>query len=657
VRAFLGKDDVLFVWKACSRLFAYLFLALFLFPSLSAAEIVIEPRVGFHGIFQLGHPFPLEVELSNSSRPVEGRLEIQVWKGGPSKGGHPYPFYYRNEVFLSSHSRKSLQLTVDPDFISRPLTITFTSPAGKVSREIDLRRHFSPAPVMLLISESNTTPSIPLGSTSPKRLVSVSMAEMPPDPRALLGVSTLILYDQSLRDLSHSQTRALETWLTTGGTMVILASLNTALYQEPAISRFLPVRVLGAKKIPSLAGLRSSSGARGSMITDVWAHDAKVVAGRVLIEEQGSPILVEAQRGKGRIFYLSLDIGRPPLSNWDGLPTLFKNILEPGGESSPTLRANWDESVFFGLFLNPSFISTYVPTASLFFALLGYIAVIGFFAWLWHRKRLPRRTVVLCALSFVLLSGLGGHLFFSRGGNIPDGVLVSSAILESISDGYVEVQANVALFSTQMRQFDLQVERGWIDLIPVPSRSKLQEDPAIVAHGHGNTSRFLFPLREWDYRLLKFRFIERFPLHVAIENRGDKIFMKVNNQAARDLTDCWLLVSGQRFFLGDIGRGTSWTKEFPLARHSSGAAAESFVRSEGAELRDISFKDKTRDFLFHSSIFPRDSVGRHWRLGDALFFGWVKEPDRRVWIEDQRIWSYDYALFRTIIPLAAEEDA
>ena len=31
--------------------------------------------------------------------------------------------------------------------------------------------------------------------------------------------------------------------------MVILGSVNYALYQEPALSRFLPVRVTGARRI------------------------------------------------------------------------------------------------------------------------------------------------------------------------------------------------------------------------------------------------------------------------------------------------------------------------------------------------------------------------------------------------------------------------
>ena len=158
-----------------------LLFSFFLFPSLCGAEIFIEPRVGFHGVFQLGRPFPLEVELSNSGRPAEGTLEITVWKGGATKGGAPYPLYYRRDVFLSPQSRKTVQLTVDPDFISRPLKIMFLSPAGTASREIDLRRHFSPSPVILLVSEGNTIPAVSLGSTLTNRLVCLLYTS--PSPR------------------------------------------------------------------------------------------------------------------------------------------------------------------------------------------------------------------------------------------------------------------------------------------------------------------------------------------------------------------------------------------------------------------------------------------------------------------------------------------
>jgi hypothetical protein len=112
---------------------ALLLFSFFLFPSLCGAEIFIEPRIGFHGVFQLGRPFPLEIELSNSGRPAEGILEVTVWKGGATKGGAPYPLYYRRDVFLSPQSRKTVQLTVD-QFHQPALKVCFC-PAGTASRE------------------------------------------------------------------------------------------------------------------------------------------------------------------------------------------------------------------------------------------------------------------------------------------------------------------------------------------------------------------------------------------------------------------------------------------------------------------------------------------------------------------------------------------
>jgi hypothetical protein len=630
-----------------------LLFSFFLFPSLCGAEIFIEPRIGFHGVFQLGRPFPLEIELSNSGRPAEGILEITVWKGGATKGGAPYPLYYRRDVFLSPQSRKTVQLTVDPDFISRPLKIVFSSPAGTASREIDLRRHFSPSPVILLVSEGNTIPAVSLSSTLTSRLVALTLAELPPDPRALLGVSHLILYDQSLRDLSRSQLLAFDTWLTAGGRMVILGSLNYSLYQEPTISRFLPVRVTGTKRISFHPAL--GQGERASPIADVWAQASTLIGGKVLAEAQGMPVLVETSRGKGRITYLSLDVGRPPLSQWDGLPRFLQNLLAPAGGEELAPRTRWDDSVFSQLILSPSFISTYLPTGSLFVAIVGYLVVIGLFSWLWQRQASTRRTLVAAFLFFVVLSTCGGYLLFSRGGNIPDGVLLSSSVMESSADGYVEVQSNLAMFSTQIRQYGLQMERGWMELVPVAAPSRDRPEPTVVFQDGSGTSRFQLPLREWDYRLFRIRFVDRFPLRAEFEQQAGKLRMRLNNQSAKDLADCWLVVPGQRYALGDIPRGASWTKEFPLASDENQERSGG-RRSDAVDFREISFKDKTREILFHSSFFPRDEGSVRWSTGAAVFFGWVKDPDRRVSVDDQRIRNYDYTLFRTIFPLAGPED-
>jgi hypothetical protein len=74
------------------------------------------------------------------------------------------------------------------------------------------------------------------------------------------------------------------------------------------------------------------------------------------------------------------------------------------------------------------------------------------------------------------------------------------------------------------------------------------------------------------------------------------------------------------------------------------------------DFRDLPFKDKTHEILFHSSMFPRDEASVRWSSGVAVFFGWVKNPERWVSVEDERLRTYDYALFRTIIPLGTPED-
>ena len=84
------------------RSFSSHFFACLLVPSGARRDHSIEPRVGFHGVFQLGRPFPLEIELSNTGRPAEGTLDVQVWKGGATKGGAPYPVKYRRELFLAA---------------------------------------------------------------------------------------------------------------------------------------------------------------------------------------------------------------------------------------------------------------------------------------------------------------------------------------------------------------------------------------------------------------------------------------------------------------------------------------------------------------------------------------------------------------------------
>jgi hypothetical protein len=591
------------------------------------------------------------VNLVNSGRPADGVLEIQVWKGGAGQGSTPYPTFHRRDVFLPARSQRTVQFTIDPDFLSRPLQIQFSSAAASAARELDLRRHFSPAPVVLTVSEGSAIPLVSLGASSSHRVVAMTPSELPPEPRALLGVSHLILYDQSLRDLSRAQSLALDDWLAAGGKMVIIGSLNFTLYQEPQLGRYLPVRVSGVKRITFSPGEKAF---KGTAIPNAWAQTATVIRGRVIVESQGLPVLVEDDWGKGKVIYLALDAGRPPVSTWNGLANFLQTLLTPAVAVGLSRPPQWNDGIFSQLLLSPSFISAYIPTLSLFVAILIYLTGIFTLSWLWQRRRLPWRRLVLVCFGWIILTAGGGYLFFSRGGQVPDGVLLAATLMENAGSGYVEAQTNLALFSTQPREYSLSFGRGWMDLMSLAAPVYGQTAQTLVYRYGGGVTRVQLPLKEWGYKLLRARYLERLPLSATIETHGDRLSLNVRNQSGKDLVDCWLLSPGARIALGDLPKGERWMKTFPLGGSNGGQA-----RGRGADevsLREVTFNDKTRDILFHSSFFPRDAADAPWRGGAAIFFGWVRDPERRVEIGDARIRLHNYALYRVIVPIGGAED-
>jgi hypothetical protein len=302
--------------------------------------------------------------------------------------------------------------------------------------------------------------------------------------------------------------------------------------------------------------------------------------------------------------------------------------------------------------LSASFASAYIPTGSLFALTAGYLGGIAAFAWVWQRERRRPRVFLFGFSAFVIGAAVGGWTIFKRGGNIPDGVLLAATVLENSTDGYAEAQTNLALFSTQIRPYTLQLDGGWIDLSPV-SMTARERPEATVVRQDGGVSRYELSLREWDYRLFRLRSIAPFPVRAEFEPQRDKLLVTIVNQSAKDLVGCWLLLPGQRYAVGEVPHGGHWSKAFPLVPERSNE--ESGGRVDALDFRDLSFPDKVGEVLFHSSFFPRPGEPARWN-GNALVFGWVRDPDRTVRVDDPRIRVHQYALFRATFPLGVAED-
>jgi hypothetical protein len=611
-----------------------------------AAEITLTVDVGYHGVFQLGRPFPIKVEVANTGPPVEGTIEATVWKGGATKGSGAFAVHHERRLLVGAAARKSATFTVDPGSVSRPLTVSFHGPRATVTQEVDLRRHFVPSAIILLLTESDFT-VLPGLSRASNPLVAVAPEELPSDPRAYGGVATIVLYEPSLRELSGAQISALETWLAGGGKLVTLGSLHYSLYQEPALGRFLPVKVSGLKTFSSVSAMEKRYGAP---LGPIQAQDAKLLDGHSVIEQQGSPIVVEAARGKGKTIYLALDIGRPPLSRWEGLGALFRDLAAPPPETSASAPAAWDDSVFSQLLVNRAVSSIYLPAGAFAGWIAAYLAGLGVLIWMWERRRLVARTLGMAFAGLVAFASLGGYFYFIRGGRIPDGVLVTSTLLEALGSGEVEASSNAALFSTLRRDYDVVVEKGWTDFEPLARRAAAAEENSITIEEEGGTPRLRMRLKAWDYRLFRLRSVVRLPVEVVLDREANRRLLKVVNRSAQDLTDCWAILDGQSATLGDIPSGASRVREFPVVDEPIPGGG----RAPRSGIRDVHFKDPVRELLLRTSYFPQDQTPA-W-TGAAMFFGWVQGAPRGIAVDGGKVLTRDYALFRVALPLGDEEE-
>ncbi len=606
----------------------------------------IRAQPGFGGVFRLGEPLPLRVELVNSGAAVRGVLEVEEARGGPTRGIPAYSFLQRRDVFLSAHARKVVFLTVDPDSVARPLWLRFTGAGRTHEASVSLRGRFTGQPLVLLLTRSNVAPAIPLSREAPTPVVSLPLTDLPEDPRAYGGVWSVMLYEQSLRGLSGRQRSALERWLSSGGVMAALGGVHYALYRDPATAGLLPVEVRGLKRLDALPDL---SARLGGSLEDVLVQQAAATRGTVLLAERDTPILVERSHGQGRVAYLALDVGRPPVADWAGLPALFEEMLgAPPPRPSDPWNA-WSRDVFTGLLQDFGFVSLRSPMLSLLLLLALYVGSLLLWFRLWKAGPRSRRGLAFAPAGLVLASALGGYGYFDRGGYVPDGVLISSTVVdESPWSETAAAHSDVGLFATRRRDFSFSLGPGWTQLDLAPAADEGSKASLVLRQG-GPRDRVHVPLAEWSAALFKLRSVRPSSVRVDWEQSRDLYRVGIANRSAGPLTECWLVVEGRGYALGDVPPGGSLRREVPAFPDAARSG-----EGEGPEVRDVRFDEAVRGVLMRRALFP-DGDAPDPRT--AFVVGWFRDGEPALRVEDPRVTEHHYRMFRVAVPLGgAEED-
>jgi len=588
----------------------------------------------------------VRIELVNSGVAVRGVLEVVEARGGPTRGIEPYSFIQRRDIFLSTHARKVVFVTVDPDTVAQPLLLRFTGGGRSHETSVSLRGRFTGQPLVLLLTRSNVAPAIPLSHETPVPVVSLPLSDLPEDTRAYGGVWSVMLYEQSLRGLSRGQRGALERWLSAGGIMVVLGGAHFALYQDRATAALLPVAVRGLKRLEAMPEL---SARFGGVLEDALVQDAVPSGdGRVLWAEQGTPMVVERSHGEGRVVYLALDVGRPPVADWAGLPALFGEVLGAPPARGTEPWTHWNQDLFTGLLQDFGFSSLRSPMLSLLLGLSLYIG--SLLLWFrYGRGAWPSRYPwALGPAGLVLAWALGGYWYFDRGGHVPDGILISSTVVDgSPWSDVAPVHSNVGLFATRHKEFSFSLGRDLTQLDLVPAAGGDAEASLVLLQGRPR-DRVHVPLAEWKASLFRLRAVRPSPVAIEWEQSRETYRIGIVNRGSGAFTECWLLIGGRGYKLGDVPPGGALRRQLPVAP-AEGEAGE----GEGPQPQDVRFDQRVREVLLRRSIFPD---GEPADAQTAFLIGWIRDEKPELSVEDPRVTAHHFKLFRVAIPLGGGEE-
>ena len=588
----------------------------------------------------------MRIELVNSGAAVRGVLEVVEARGGPTRGMEPYSFIQQRDVFLSAHARKVLFVTVDPDTVALPLVLRFAGGGQSHETAVTLRGRFTGQPLVLLLTRSNVAPAIPLPYETPVPVVSLPLSDLPEDARAYGGVWSVMLYEQSLRGMSRRQRAALERWLSSGGTLAVLGGAHFALYRDRATAPLLPVTVRGVKRVDALPEL---SARFGGALAELLVQDTLVGAdSTVLMEEQGTPILVQRDHGAGRVAYLALDVGRPPVSDWTGLPALFGEVLGTPPPRATDAWSAWNREVFTVLLQDFGFSSLRSPMLTLLLAVTVYIGSLLLWFRYWKSGGIAGRRLALVPAGLVAVSALAGYWYFDRGGHVPDGILISSTVVDgSPWSDVVPVHANVGLFATRHKDFSFRLRDGWNQFDLVPGSGDDVEASLVLRQGRPH-SRVHVPLTEWNSALFKLRSLEPSPVGIEWQHTADTYRIAIANRGSGRFTECWLVVGGRGYKLGDVPPGGVLRRELS-AVPAEGESGE----GEERQPRDVTFDDEARRLLLRYSVFP-DGEADDPKAAFAI--GWIDGDEPALQADDGRVSGHHFKLFRVALPVGPEEE-
>ncbi len=502
----------------------------------------LEAEAGYAKLYSPARPIPIRVHLSlpAGEAAFRGALLLEAWQ---EEGGAPRCIHALEEVELGPGSAKQYLLGFRADRSQGVRLRLFDLKGELVSEQVfayGVELQETPPGVPLvgtLRAKEGRTPLYwpntythrkPQDSSSPSGAVALEIAPELLAPGGLEGLSALVIGEG--QTLEGEQLRALEAWLREGGQLLV-APGSRPLDEDHPLSQLLPLIAKSQRRVRGAVVEFETSEGEGSasLITGVVRQGAWVTHAA----PDGTPVLVTAGLGRGRVTLLTASLKAPALGSEEVRAALFARAFALPG-LSPRGAPRVDVLEQASLRTDLAGAEAAVDRSWILILVAAFLLVVGpidYLLWRWRPG--PRMTWVTLTASSLGFSALA-FLVGTRGTG-PGLEARSTWIVDAFPDGSAVADGILVVAGRRHSSFGIKGRPGlrfYASGTPESGEARLQGDLLL----NGDEVRFnlglgaCLPLRvrgSLDQLPAPIRVQRRGPDRIEIENTSGESFVDV----------------------------------------------------------------------------------------------------------------------------------
>ena len=613
-------------WLA--RFFSIL-IAAFGFAHFTQAALQFDVFLGYDGIVPEASWFPITCEVRNDGPSFSAYFEISSGQFNDSQ-------IRRVPLELPTNTRKRVVVPVFSSSRHGNWNFRLVDERGKIfAEQINTRPRRQTAweiPMVGALSRSvGGVPILPpIKSTQPElqsQPARLQVAMFPDNPIALEGLDLLYLNSETALELKVPQRDALLAWLNGGGHLVVSVEQLSDLSASAWLADLLPCQLTASRtmktesvfqqwmqqgkvKVPTNEIVAPPAKSKknvsqpkvmgpdpfSELVADEKFQQQEMLVftgalrdGTVQVNEQGTPLVVESIRGRGRLTLLNFSAEREPFISWKNRSWFWAKLAQvPITLYQTADYNNYGGSSIDGVFgaMIDSKQVRKLPLTWLLFLLVVYLLVIGPLDRYWLKKINRQMLTWITFPAYVLFfSGLIYFIGFQlRAGDSEFNELHIVDVFPRNDRAVLRGHGYASIYSPANKRYPLAGEQPFATLRGEFNYSyggAEENSRANIIH-HGNNFAAEVSVPVWTSQLYVSDWLEAadLPVKLSAVRDGSNWQIKAENLLDRKLTEARVVIAGQVYSLGDLP-----AKKITQVNRSTsqGIALGEFVRQNGGQ--------------------------------------------------------------------------